>query len=400
MPDSTSTNSNTEAAPETLGDDSEPSSDDLLAVTIAYETIVSETSPAAQLPTEATTSVEVHAAVAPDLIEEPIEPVGDVLDETPAAFDSELELTPEAIEEADFGAELAEATEAVTASNDVETLSSPGGVETTAASIDPSEASHNAAPVAVARTDKPSGAPEVASSQAIAEAESPAADEGEAQPAATTDARPTAVAVASAAATSSADVDADSLETPSAPRVEPLGVTSERTAPQAERAETAPPTQREAPTAVDPARFVSRVTRAFDLASQRGGGPIEMRLSPPELGSMQLRLELKEGVLTASMETETQAARNALLDNLPALRDRLAEQQIRVEKFDVDVRDESQQPGDQRAGTESDRSTRDRDGEQPRRDASGQETTRSTEPATARPAPASILGAEAINVIA
>ena len=98
--------------------------------------------------------------------------------------------------------------------------------------------------------------------------------------------------------------------------------------------------------AVDPARFVSRVARAFETAEARGGGPIEIRLSPPELGAMQLKLEVREGILTASIETETQAARNALLDNLPALRERLAEQEIRVEKFDVDVRQEGrdQQP--------------------------------------------------------
>lgn len=98
------------------------------------------------------------------------------------------------------------------------------------------------------------------------------------------------------------------------------------------------------PPAVDPARFVSRVARAFESAQQRGGGPIEVRLSPPELGTVQLKLEVSEGVLSASIETETQAARNALLDNLPALRERLAEQDIRVEKFDVDVRDENRQP--------------------------------------------------------
>ncbi|MEO1498041.1 MAG: flagellar hook-length control protein FliK [Planctomycetota bacterium] len=115
------------------------------------------------------------------------------------------------------------------------------------------------------------------------------------------------------------------------------------------------------PPAIDPARFVSRVARAFDFAQQRGGGPIEIRLSPPELGTVQLKIELSEGVLTASLETETQAARNALLDNLPALRERLAEQEIRVEKFDVDVRDEGRQPElpDQRdASAEDDRQDR------------------------------------------
>ncbi|TWT86517.1 Flagellar hook-length control protein FliK [Pseudobythopirellula maris] len=102
---------------------------------------------------------------------------------------------------------------------------------------------------------------------------------------------------------------------------------------------------------VDSARFVTRVTRAFEAAQQRGGGPIEIRLSPPELGALQIKLEVREGILTASLETETQAARNALLDNLPALRERLAEQQIRIEKFDVDVReDDSANNGASRDG--------------------------------------------------
>ena len=115
---------------------------------------------------------------------------------------------------------------------------------------------------------------------------------------------------------------------------------------------------------VDPARFVSRVAKAFESAQQKGG-PIEIRLSPPELGSLQVRLEVKEGVLTASLETENQAARNAILDNLPALRERLAEQQIRIEKFDVDVRDDSnpsdgwqqqsEQQGDREAQADRDR---------------------------------------------
>ncbi len=123
---------------------------------------------------------------------------------------------------------------------------------------------------------------------------------------------------------------------------------------------------------VDPSRFVSRVTKAFESAQQKGG-PIEIRLSPPELGSLQVRLEVKEGILTASMETENQAARNAILDNLPSLRERLAEQQIRIEKFDVDVRDDSnpsdnwqqsEQQGDREAQAESDRHTPLPDGNQ------------------------------------
>ena len=50
--------------------------------------------------------------------------------------------------------------------------------------------------------------------------------------------------------------------------------------------------------------------------------------------------------MSAKVEVETAAARNVLLDNLPALRERLAEQDIRIEKFDVDVRRDGGQETD------------------------------------------------------
>lgn len=95
---------------------------------------------------------------------------------------------------------------------------------------------------------------------------------------------------------------------------------------------------------VDPTRFVSRVARAIETAQDRGG-PVNLRLSPPELGSLRLELSVKQGVMNARVETDTAAARQTLLDNLPSLRERLAEQNIRVERFDVDVRRDGQ--GDQ-----------------------------------------------------
>lgn len=100
---------------------------------------------------------------------------------------------------------------------------------------------------------------------------------------------------------------------------------------------------------VDASRFTSRVSGAVKAAQQRGG-EIKLRLSPPELGSLQIKLTMSEGVMTASLETETAAAKNLLLDNLPALRERLAEQEIRVDKFDVDVRQEGKSQEDWAAG--------------------------------------------------
>jgi flagellar hook-length control protein FliK len=81
-------------------------------------------------------------------------------------------------------------------------------------------------------------------------------------------------------------------------------------------------------------QFIQRVARAFEAAADRGG-TLRLRLHPPELGSLRLELSLRRGAMTARLETETEAARTMLLDNLPALRQRLAEHQIRVERFDV-----------------------------------------------------------------
>ncbi len=91
---------------------------------------------------------------------------------------------------------------------------------------------------------------------------------------------------------------------------------------------------------VDPARFVGRVAKAFHTAHERGG-TLQLRLSPPELGALRIQLTVKDGVMSASLETDNASARRVLLDHLPMLRDRLAEQNIRVDRFDVDVRQEN-----------------------------------------------------------
>lgn len=100
----------------------------------------------------------------------------------------------------------------------------------------------------------------------------------------------------------------------------------------------------------DRVRFVQRVARAFEALGDRGGS-VRLRLHPPELGSLRLEVTVRNGTMTARLEVENANARNMLLDNLPALRDRLAEQEIKIGRFDVDLSDRSadgtpEQPGD------------------------------------------------------
>ncbi|MGD0516620.1 MAG: flagellar hook-length control protein FliK [Thermoguttaceae bacterium] len=91
---------------------------------------------------------------------------------------------------------------------------------------------------------------------------------------------------------------------------------------------------------VDSTRFVQRVERAFAAMSE-SGGTLRLKLSPPELGSVHMEITVSKGVMKARLEAETKEAKNLLLENLPALRDRLAQQNIKIQKFDVDLRDPS-----------------------------------------------------------
>ncbi len=88
------------------------------------------------------------------------------------------------------------------------------------------------------------------------------------------------------------------------------------------------------------ARFVQRVARAFQTVDDQGG-TLRLRLSPPDLGSLKLNVTVSNGVLNARVEAETSQARDLLLANLPALRERLAEHDIKINQFDVELSDGS-----------------------------------------------------------
>jgi flagellar hook-length control protein FliK len=104
---------------------------------------------------------------------------------------------------------------------------------------------------------------------------------------------------------------------------------------------------------VDRVRFAQRVSRAFEALGDRGGS-LRLRLSPPELGNLRLEVTVQQGVMTARLETETPAARNLLLESLPGLRDRLAQQDIRVERFDVELMDRRSGGGAEQFAGQSD----------------------------------------------
>ena len=88
-------------------------------------------------------------------------------------------------------------------------------------------------------------------------------------------------------------------------------------------------------------RFVNRVANACQSAANQNG-TIRMKLHPESIGSISVKIQVKNKIMNAKIETETEDAKSLLLENLSSLRETLDGQGIRIEQFDVNVK--SQRP--------------------------------------------------------
>jgi flagellar hook-length control protein FliK len=84
-------------------------------------------------------------------------------------------------------------------------------------------------------------------------------------------------------------------------------------------------------------KLVQRVLRGMEQLSQ-GGGQVRLRLHPPELGTLQMTLRIESNQVSAQLDVENSVARDALLKNMQSLHDRLRDQGLQVERFEVHVR--------------------------------------------------------------
>jgi flagellar hook-length control protein FliK len=83
-------------------------------------------------------------------------------------------------------------------------------------------------------------------------------------------------------------------------------------------------------------RLVQRVARSFSRLGPEGG-QVSLKLHPPQLGVLNVSIKIEGQTMTARLQTESSAARDVIVDNLPVLKDRLSEHGIEVEKFQVEV---------------------------------------------------------------
>ncbi|MDZ4851536.1 MAG: flagellar hook-length control protein FliK [Pirellulaceae bacterium] len=94
-------------------------------------------------------------------------------------------------------------------------------------------------------------------------------------------------------------------------------------------------------TAYQEGRVLNRVLKGLEQLSDNKG-QVRLRLHPPELGSLQVTLRFSGQQVSAQIEVEHPTARDLLLKNLPQLQKQLADQNIIVSQFDVQVVDPSQ----------------------------------------------------------
>jgi|GEM_PF-2192031 len=106
-------------------------------------------------------------------------------------------------------------------------------------------------------------------------------------------------------------------------------------------------------TAYQAGKLVQRVLRGIEQLAN-GGGQVRLRLHPAELGSLQISLMVEAGHVSAKLEVENATARDALLNNVQSLKDRLSEQGIKVGSFEVEVSADSNGSGTSNSNFQND----------------------------------------------
>jgi flagellar hook-length control protein FliK len=87
---------------------------------------------------------------------------------------------------------------------------------------------------------------------------------------------------------------------------------------------------------------VEQIEKVVEIAGRtllrqvdEGGGSVRLRLEPPELGTMRLEIHVRKDGVRAEAVVESAQVKQALLDNLPQLRQLLSDRGLDLQRFDV-----------------------------------------------------------------
>lgn len=86
-----------------------------------------------------------------------------------------------------------------------------------------------------------------------------------------------------------------------------------------------------------PVYVVNQVSRQISLSLQRGDNHIRLQLRPPQLGSIQIDMNMKNNVLKIGVITEHNSVKEILISNIQELKDSLVQQGVKLERVDVQV---------------------------------------------------------------
>jgi len=88
-----------------------------------------------------------------------------------------------------------------------------------------------------------------------------------------------------------------------------------------------------------------RIVTAVRTELLPSGGAMHIRLDPPELGALQVRVEMRDGAVTAAFQTSSDQATQLLSHSLGQLKHALESQGISVEKLQVERAPQDHRPG-------------------------------------------------------
>jgi len=86
-----------------------------------------------------------------------------------------------------------------------------------------------------------------------------------------------------------------------------------------------------------PLHVINQVGRQMAFAIRRGENQVRLQLKPPDLGSIQLDMVLKDHVLKVAMITEHHAVKELLMSHVQELRDALVEQGVELQRIDINT---------------------------------------------------------------
>ncbi len=79
----------------------------------------------------------------------------------------------------------------------------------------------------------------------------------------------------------------------------------------------------------------ARIARGLQNAVQQKGGAVTLRLTPPEMGTVRIQLQMQNGTVTAQFHAETESTRTLLSQQMSQLRSSLEQQGLTVDRLGV-----------------------------------------------------------------